>query len=93
LRYTLVVSVVPIWVNAFEMAVLSEFMLAIAPRPMSAATMAYSIKSWPDSSCKSVASSVLITFLFFLLKLMGVKPAPMLMRLSIHRVTNNDTIA
>jgi hypothetical protein len=38
--------------------------------------MAYSIKSWPDSSCKSAASSVFMVFLFLLLKLMGMKPAP-----------------
>jgi hypothetical protein len=45
LGYTLDVRVVPMWVKAFEIAVLREFMLTIAPRLMRAATMAYSIMS------------------------------------------------
>jgi hypothetical protein len=46
-------------VKAEAMAVLRLLREATAPRPMSAATRAYSMRSWPDSSWAKVLTAIL----------------------------------
>lgn len=51
------VSLLPMLVNALPIVVAKTLIPAVAPNPINAATSAYSIRSWPDSSPKSFEKS------------------------------------
>ena len=62
-----VVSFVPTVVNAVEMAVARVVMVATAPKAIIAATRAYSIRSWPDSSLRKLQNTELIFLIVFVM--------------------------
>jgi hypothetical protein len=57
--------------KAVLMEVASEVMAAVAPSAMIAATSAYSMRSWPDSSRNSEDKMVLAEVMMILLKMSG----------------------
>ena len=60
---TFAVSLLPMLLRAVPIVVASALIVAVAPNPINAATSAYSIRSWPDSSRKRFEKSRLRSFI------------------------------